>query len=121
MLQQRGFQVRARLFHSQEESPSLCQITHCMHSPHCIKGRETVTNSITTSQINFIENVLGFSKTEGSICAPADPALSEGEGPLWGEHLVDPKYATFGNSYGGPGVTDRRENTKRKQRDRRRK
>lgn len=66
MLQQRGFQVRARLFHSQEESPSLCQITHCMHSPHCIKGQETVTNSITTSQINFIENVLGFSKTEGS-------------------------------------------------------
>lgn len=27
---------------------------------------ETVANSITTSQINFIENVLGFSKTEGS-------------------------------------------------------
>lgn len=35
-------------------------------SPHSIEERETVTNSITTSQINFIENVLGFSKTEGS-------------------------------------------------------
>lgn len=34
--------------------------------PHYIKKQETVTNSITTSQITFIETVLGFSKTEGS-------------------------------------------------------
>lgn len=35
-------------------------------SPHYIKEWEMATHSIMTSQINFIENVLGFSKTEGS-------------------------------------------------------
>ena len=34
--------------------------------PHYIKEWEMATHSITTSQINFIENVLGVSKTEGS-------------------------------------------------------
>ena len=33
---------------------------------HYIKEWEMATHSITMSQINFIENVLGFSKTEGS-------------------------------------------------------
>lgn len=65
MLQHGGFQVHANLFHNQEQSASLCQITQSF-SPHYIKEQEMITNSITTSQINFIENVLGFSKTEGS-------------------------------------------------------
>lgn len=34
--------------------------------PPLHQERGAVTNSITTSQINFIETVLGFSKTEGS-------------------------------------------------------
>lgn len=64
VLLQGGFQVHSNLFH-QEQPASLCQIMQSS-SPHYIKEREMATHSITTSQINFIENVLGFSKTEGS-------------------------------------------------------
>lgn len=65
MLLQGGFQVHSNLFHNQEQSASLCQIMQSS-STRSIKEWEMATHSITTSQINFIENVLGFGKTEGS-------------------------------------------------------
>lgn len=65
VLLQGDFQVHSRLFHDQEQSASLCQITPWSFARY-IKERETATHGITTSQINFIENVLDFSKTEGS-------------------------------------------------------
>lgn len=65
VLLQGGFQVHANLFHNKEQPASLCQLMQSS-SPHYIKEWEMATHSITTSQINFIENVLGFSKTEES-------------------------------------------------------
>lgn len=64
-LQPGGFQVHVNLFCNQEQSASLCQIMRWF-SPHSLQKQEPVTNTITTSQINFIENVLGFSETEGA-------------------------------------------------------
>lgn len=57
---------RSQQFILQSRAILLTLPNHTTGLPPLHQERGAVTNSITTSQINFIETVLGFSKTEGS-------------------------------------------------------